>query len=84
MKHRISVRTAFLVAMSVCLFISNQSGAAMGDYMKKIVIAGDDFFEWFPAGDYNSIENEFLVSYRISGFLDTEQVGVWLSGINAR
>ena len=56
----------------------------MGDYMEKIIIAGDDFFEWFPAGDYNSMENEFLVSYRISGFLDTEQVGVWLSGINAR
>ena len=52
--------------------------------MKKITIAGDDFFEWFPASDYNSIENEFLVSYRISGFLDIEQVGVWLSGINAR
>jgi hypothetical protein len=84
MKQRASVRTAILVAISCILFFSNQSGAAMGDYMKKIVIAGDDFFEWFPAGDYNSLENEFLVSYRISGYLDTAQVGVWLSGINAR
>ncbi len=84
MKHKYSIGTVILITLSVILFFSNYSHAAMGDYMKKILIAGDDFFEWFPAGDYNSVENEFLVSYRISGFLDPEQVGVWLSGINAR
>ncbi len=84
MKHKYSIGTVILITLSVILFFINYSHAAMGDYMKKILIAGDDFFEWFPAGDYNSVENEFLVSYRISGFLDPEQVGVWLSGINAR
>ncbi len=60
------------------------SGGEMGDIMKPIVIAGDDFFEWFPTGDYNSIENEFVLFYRISGYLDNDQAGTWLSGINGR
>jgi hypothetical protein len=64
MHHKSSVGTVILVTMAVILFFSNHSGAAMGDYMKKILIAGDDFFEWFPAGDYNSVENEYLLSYR--------------------
>ena len=51
MKQRLSIQTAIFAAMSVILFFSSQSGAAMGDYMKKITIAGDDIFEWFPAGD---------------------------------
>jgi carboxypeptidase family protein len=74
------VSSAIIVLLSAGL----SSGGEMGDVMKPVVIAGDNFFEWFPTGDYNSIENEFVLFYRISGFLDNDQVGTWLSGINGR
>lgn len=64
--------------------ISFSSGAEMGDLMKKVVIAGDDFFEWFAKGTYNSKENEFILFYRISGFLDPDKAETLMSGINGR
>jgi len=75
-----------LILLSAVVAFSSEfsSGGEMGDFMKPVVIAGDDFFEWFPTGAYNSIENEFMVWYRISGYLDTDQVGTWLSGLNGR
>ena len=76
----------FLVALSsIILFVSGLSSAGnMGDVMKKIVIAGDDIFEWFPSSAYNTVENEFCLFYRISGFLDPEQPETWMSGLNGR
>ena len=76
----------FLIVLSgIVLFVSSLSSAGdMGDVMKKIVIAGEDIFEWFPSGAYNAVENEFCLFYRISGFLDPEQQQTWMSGMNGR
>ena len=71
-----------LIAVYFLSFAPPAPAAQMGDLMKKIVIAGDDIFEWFPAGDYNSMENAYAVFYRISGYLDPAQTGLWLSALN--
>ena len=79
------MRIVFVVLSVVVLFASGLSSAGeMGDVMKKIVIAGDDIFEWFPSGAYNAVDNEFCLFYRISGFLDPEQPETWMSGTNGR
>ena len=85
MKHNKRLRI-FLIALSCMVFLVTglSSAGDMGDVMKKIVIAGEDIFEWFPSGAYNAVENEFCLFYRISGFLDPEQQQTWMSGINGR
>jgi len=76
----------FLIVFSGIIFFvwSFSSAGEMGDVMEKIVIAGDDIFEWFPTGTYNAVENEFCLFYRISGFLDPEEQQTWMSGLNGR
>ncbi len=76
----------FIIALSCMVFLITglSSAGNMGDVMKKIVIAGEDIFEWFPSGAYNAVENEFCLFYRISGFLDPEQQQTWMSGTNGR
>jgi hypothetical protein len=83
---QIQLTASWFVIISVFLFwsVTPSSSAQMGGLMKQITIAGDSFFEWFPAGDYNSIENEYASFYRISGYLDPAQTGVWMSGLNGR
>jgi hypothetical protein len=80
------VKQIFIISgfIAVCFlsFAPPAPAAQMGDLMKKIVIAGDDIFEWFPAGDYNSMENAYAVFYRISGYLDPAQTGLWMSALN--
>jgi hypothetical protein len=81
-KLRHTIIISGLIAFFSLSFAPPCPAAQMGDLMKKFVVAGDDFFEWFPAGDYNSVENQYAVYYRISGFLDPAQTGLWLSGLN--
>lgn len=75
---------AFTVSVMLLLASSSSLGGNMGDVMKKITIAGDDIFEWFPMGTYSTVENEFCIFYRISGFLDPNQQTTWMSGLNGR
>ena len=85
MQHSKHARIFLIALSSMVLFVSGLSSAGdMGDVMKKIVIAGDDIFEWFPSSAYNAVENEFCLFYRISGFLDPEQQQTWMSGLNGR
>ena len=83
-KH--GTKTAILTITVISLFLGTglSSAGEMGGVMNPIVIAGDSFFEWFPSGAYNSIENEYVEFYRISGYLDHDQPETWLSGINGR
>jgi len=74
----------FAVSIMLLCVSSLSSAGDMGEVMKKIVIAGEDIFEWFPSGTYNAVENEFCLFYRISGFLDPEQQQTWMSGTNGR
>jgi len=75
-----------LITLSIMVFLVSGLSAAADrlDVMKKIVIAGEDIFEWFPTGTYNTVENEFCLFYRISGFLDPAQQQTWMSGLNGR
>ena len=85
MKHNKRSRLVLIVLSSMVLFITGLSSAGdMGDVMEKIVIAGDDILEWFPAGAHNAIENEFCLFYRISGYLDPDSNETWMSGLNGR
>ena len=60
MYHDNYARTILIALVSVTLSLSSLSSAGdWGDVMEKIVIAGDDIFEWFPTGAYNTVENEF-------------------------
>jgi hypothetical protein len=85
MYHNKHSKRVLIVLSAIVLLVSGVSSAGdMGDVMKKIVIAGEDIFEWFPSGAYNAVDNEFCLFYRISGFLDPEQQQTWMSGINGR